>query len=114
MEEREVLSTKLNSLEKILAEKVCVGPTLIYHSIPMKLYNHIFSPNKIICAKFQDEELKMLTRKNAIEAKNFKTQLANEKKKYKELCQKQNSNCDKQNVSSNDSDYSSAKDIKEV
>lgn len=60
----------------------------------------------------KENEIKMLTRRNTIEAKNFKTQLANERKKYKELCQKQN--VDKQNGSSNDSDYSSAKDAKEV
>lgn len=83
LEERETLTTKLNSLEKILIEK--------------------------------DEEIKLLTRKNAIEAKNFKTQLANERKKSKESsCQKQNSTCDKAIVSSNDSDYSSAKDLKMV
>lgn len=82
LEERETLTSKLQSMEKILSEK--------------------------------DEEIKMLTRKNAIEAKNYKTHLANERKKYKELCQKHNSARDKQNLLSNDSDYSSAKDIKEV
>lgn len=54
----------------------------------------------------------MLTRRNTIEAKNFKTHLTNERKKYKELCQKHNG--DKLNGSSNDSDYSSAKDAKET
>lgn len=60
----------------------------------------------------KEDEIKMLTRRNMIEAKNYKSQLSNERKKYKELCQKQNA--EKQNGSSNDSDYSSAKDIKEV
>lgn len=54
----------------------------------------------------------MLNRRNTLEAKNFKTQLTNERKKYKELCQKQNG--DKQNGSSVDSDYSSAKDAKDL
>ncbi|XP_031620331.1 kinetochore protein SLK19 [Contarinia nasturtii] len=80
LEEREVLQTKVVSLEQKLSEK--------------------------------EEEIKVLTRRNTLEAKNFKTQLANERKKYKELCQKQNG--DKQVGSSNDSDYSSAKDAKEV
>ncbi|XP_055322434.1 uncharacterized protein LOC129578224 isoform X2 [Sitodiplosis mosellana] len=60
----------------------------------------------------KEEEIKMLSRRNTIEAKNFKMQLANERKKYKELCQKQNG--DKQNGSSVDSDYSSAKDVKDA
>lgn len=60
----------------------------------------------------KEDEIKMLTRRNMLEAKNFKSQLTNERKKYKELCQKQSA--EKQNGSSIDSDYSSAKDIKEV
>lgn len=35
-----------------------------------------------------DEEIKMLIRRNHLEAKNFKVQLHNEQKKYKILCQK--------------------------
>lgn len=63
----------------------------------------------------RDNDIRQLTRRNHLEAKNFKTQLANERKKYKELCQKQN-NIEKtgEKISSNDSDYSSAKDVKEV
>lgn len=57
----------------------------------------------------KEEEVKMLARRNVIEAKNFKTQLINEKKKYKESCQKQNT--EKQSI---DSDHSSAKDVREV
>lgn len=60
----------------------------------------------------REEEIKILTRRNIIEAKNFKTQLSNERKKAKELCQKQNT--EKQSGSSNDADYSNAKDAKEV
>lgn len=60
----------------------------------------------------KEEEIKVLNRRNLLEAKNFKTQLANEKKKYKELCQKQSR--EKPIASSNDSDYSSAKDAKAV
>lgn len=36
----------------------------------------------------KDEEIKMLSRRNHLEAKNFKVQLHNEQKKYKNLCQK--------------------------
>lgn len=36
----------------------------------------------------KDEEIKMLMRRNHLEAKNFKAQLHNEQKKYKTLCQK--------------------------
>lgn len=62
----------------------------------------------------RDNEIRQLTRRNHLEAKNFKTQLANERKKYKELCQKQNIEKTGEKISSNDSDYSSAKDVKEV
>lgn len=36
----------------------------------------------------KDDELKLLQRRNHLEAKNFKVQLINEQKKIKELCQK--------------------------
>lgn len=36
----------------------------------------------------KDEQIKMLMRRNHLEAKNFKVQLHNEQKKYKSLCQK--------------------------
>lgn len=62
----------------------------------------------------RDNEIRQLTRRNLIEAKNFKAQLTNERKKYKELCQKQNIEKTERKISSNDSDYSSAKDAKEV
>lgn len=64
----------------------------------------------------RDNDIRQLNRRNYLETKNFKTQLATERKKYKELCQKQNNNIEKtgEKISSNDSDYSSAKDIKEV
>lgn len=62
----------------------------------------------------RDNEIRQLTRRNQLEAKNFKTQLACERKKYKELCQKQNIEKAGEKISSNDSDYSSAKDVKEV
>lgn len=62
----------------------------------------------------RDNEIRQLTRRNHLEAKNFKTQLANERKKYKELCQKPNIEKTGEKISSNDSDYSSAKDVKEV
>lgn len=82
LEERELLTVKLQLLERQLTEK--------------------------------DEELKMLTRRNHLEAKNFKVQLSNEKKKYKELCQKFEQASAKRYGSSNESDRSSAKDLKEV
>lgn len=84
LEEREVLKAKLESMERKLEER--------------------------------DNDIRQLNRRNYLETKNFKTQLATERKKYKELCQKQNNNIDKtgEKISSNDSDYSSAKDIKEV
>lgn len=82
LEEREVLKSKLESMERKLEER--------------------------------DNEIRQLTRRNHLEAKNFKTQLANERKKYKELCQKPNNDKTGEKISSNDSDYSSAKDVKEV
>lgn len=36
----------------------------------------------------KDEQIKLLMRRNNLEAKNFKVQLHNEQKKYKTLCQK--------------------------
>lgn len=60
----------------------------------------------------KEEEVKNLLRRNSLEAKNFKVHLANERKKYRELCQKQN--MDRQNGSSNDSDYNSAQEAKEA
>lgn len=36
----------------------------------------------------KDEQIKMLMRRNHLEAKNFKVHLHNEQKKYKALCQK--------------------------
>lgn len=36
----------------------------------------------------KDDQIKMLMRRNHLEAKNFKVQLHNEQKKYKTLCQK--------------------------
>lgn len=62
----------------------------------------------------RDNEIRQLTRRNHLEVKNFKTQLATERKKYKELCQKQTTEKTGEKISSNDSDYSSAKDVKEV
>lgn len=60
----------------------------------------------------KEEEVKNLVRRNNLEAKNFKVHLGNERKKYRELCQKQNT--ERQNGSSNDSDYSSAKDANDA
>lgn len=63
----------------------------------------------------KDEDLKVLTRRNHLEAKNFKAQLVNEKKKYKELSQKfEQLNSGKRYGSSTESDRFSAKDFKEV
>lgn len=62
----------------------------------------------------RDNEIRQLNRRNNLEAKNSKTQLANERKKYKELYQKQTIEKTGEKISSNDSDYSSAKDVKEV
>lgn len=62
----------------------------------------------------RDNDIRQLTRRNYLEVKNFKTQLASERKKYKELCQKQTIEKTGEKISSNDSDYSSAKDVKEV
>lgn len=55
----------------------------------------------------KEEEIKMLTQQNTIAANNFKAQLENERKKFAELCQKQNG--DKQNGSSVDLDCNSGK-----
>lgn len=63
----------------------------------------------------KEEEIKLLTRRNNLEAKNFKTQLANEKKKFKDLCQKFNTTekpCGKN--SSHGPDQNSAKDFRSV
>lgn len=64
----------------------------------------------------KDEEIKILTRRNHLVAKNFKTQLINEKKKYKELSNKMEniSASAKRYMSSNESDRSSLTNFKEV
>lgn len=59
----------------------------------------------------KDEEIKVLTRRNHLEAKNFKAQLANEKKKNKDLCQKIEQLSIKRYGSSTESDRSCAKDV---
>lgn len=82
LEQREVLTQKVDSLERKLDEK--------------------------------EEEIRLLTRRNTLEAKNFKTQLANERKKFKELCQKSDRSKPNERSSSHGSDHSSAKDIKLV
>lgn len=64
----------------------------------------------------KDEEIRMLTRRNHLEAKNFKAQLANANRKYKELCQKTKSatSSTKRNVESHESHLNSAKNTTEV
>lgn len=56
----------------------------------------------------KDEEQRMLSRRNHLEAKNFKTQIANEKRKYKALCQRLEQVTNKQRI---DSEHSSAKEV---
>lgn len=63
----------------------------------------------------KDEEIKMLTRRNLLEAKNFKAQLANANRKYKELCQKTESlGTTKRYAEAHVSHQSSAKNAAEV
>lgn len=62
----------------------------------------------------KEEEIKLLARRNTLEAKNFKTQLINERKKYKEISQKRSIEKPSGKTSSQSSDYSSAKDIRMV
>lgn len=50
----------------------------------------------------------MLSRRNHLEAKNFKTQIFNEKKKYKALCQRLEQVTNKQQI---DSEQSSTKKV---
>lgn len=62
----------------------------------------------------KEEEIKMLTRRNLLEAKNYKTQLANANRKYKELCQKTESlSTTKRHAEAHESHQSSAKNATE-
>lgn len=56
----------------------------------------------------KDEEQRMLSRRNHLEAKNFKIQICNEKKKYKALYQRLEQVTDKQQI---DSEQSSTKEV---
>lgn len=56
----------------------------------------------------KDEEIKLLTRKNALESKNFKSQLANEQQKIKDISHKQ------EKAAGGDSGRKSAGNIVEV
>lgn len=51
----------------------------------------------------KDEEQRMLSKRNHLEAKNFKTQIFNEKKKYKALCQQLEQLHNKQQIHSQQS-----------
>lgn len=63
----------------------------------------------------KDEEIKMLTRRNHLEVKNFNVQLNNANRRYKELCQKSEWPQTKRNIpTTNESQYNSAKNSREV